>query len=73
MRTIIAKPTPKGENPLGLILIFAVILVVALAVGGWAVMVALGIVGVSVSFWEAVAFFSLLRFFILPGSLGRSD
>jgi hypothetical protein len=46
---------------------------IMLATGSWAVMVALGVVGVSVSFWESVALFCLLRFFILPGTIRKGS
>jgi hypothetical protein len=73
MRTMSYTPPSREDTSFGLIALMVVILIAALAVGGWAVMVALGIVSVSLGYWESVGLFTLLRFFILPSSLGRKD
>ena len=73
MRTIVSRPEPKPETSPVVFVFMVLSLRGALAAGGWAVMVALGIVGVSVSYPEALGLFALLRFLILPSSLTRKD
>ena len=61
------KPRPKLDlgAVLAVVTVFALALVIVLSLTGWAVMVALGIVGISVSFWESVALGALLRFIFI--------
>jgi hypothetical protein len=68
MDTIIARPRRTKKVTGKILVLMAFIIAAAAALGGWAFMVALGIVGISVSFWEAVGLFTLVRLFILPGA-----
>jgi len=70
MQTYISRPSPSRKTPW---VPFFAAMSIMLATGSWAVMVALGVVGVSVSFWESVALFCLLRFFILPGTIRKGS
>ena len=71
-------PSRKRRKPstgaaLGTLLALLVAVALLLSLGGWALMLALGIVGVSVSFWEGLAIVALVRLFVLPPTPSVGD
>jgi hypothetical protein len=50
------------------VLAFVLVLSVIVLLGGWGLMLALALLGVSVSFWNAVLAFMVLRTVVLPPS-----
>jgi hypothetical protein len=72
MRTIAVEPEEKSSTA-GILITLVLFFAAMVAVGAWATMVALGIVGTSVSFAEAAALFCLFRLAILPSQLGKKE